>query len=171
MNPATELFMKSIALIVVAVLVSIAAIGATPPSQSLETGSTPSTRLGNFSVSLAVKDLAASREFYEKLGFEATGGVAEQNWLIMQNDSAIIGLFQGMFEDNIMTFNPGWNSKGETLKEFDDVRALQAKFEERGLKLTTRAAEDSTGPASFTLADPDGNAILFDQHVSRPAKK
>ena len=132
-------------------------------------------QLGNFSVSLAVKDLEASRAFYAKLGFEPIGGNADQNWLILQNDHGgkhertTIGLFQGMFERNIMTFNPGWTSTSETVDSFQDVRELQALLDERGLTLTTRADPDETGPASLALIDPDGNPILIDQHVPRPA--
>jgi catechol 2,3-dioxygenase-like lactoylglutathione lyase family enzyme len=125
-------------------------------------------QLGNFSVSLTVKDLAKSRAFYEALGFEVVGGEAKQNWLILQNADVKIGLFQGMFERNMLTFNPGWNSAKETLAEFTDVRELQATLEARGLTPTTRADPDSTGPAFFTLADPDGNPILFDQFVDAP---
>ena len=134
-------------------------------------------RLGNFSVSLTVKDLEASRAFYEKLGFTQVGGDAKQRWLVMGNDSARIGLFQGMFERNMLTFNPGWNSAKETLAEFTDVRELQEILEGRGLTLDTRADPLSTGPAYFTLTDPDGNPVLFDQHVpmggapSEPAKR
>jgi catechol 2,3-dioxygenase-like lactoylglutathione lyase family enzyme len=122
-------------------------------------------RLGNFSVSLAVKDLSASRAFYEKLGFEAIGGDASQNWLILQSGTSTIGLFQGMFEKNVLTFNPGWNHRMERLEEFDDVRVLQRELEARGLELVTRADESTTGPAHLTLIDPDGNPILVDQHV------
>ncbi len=121
--------------------------------------------LGNFSISLAVKDLAASRAFYEKLGFAAVGGEAEQNWLILQNETATIGLFQGMFEKNIMTFNPGWTRTAETLEEFTDVREIQRRLKEQGLELTTEADETTKGPANLTLVDPDGNPILIDQHV------
>ena len=125
--------------------------------------------LGNFSVSLAVKDLAASRAFYEALGFEVFGGDAAQGWLILQNGAATIGLFQGMFERNILTFNPGWNAKAETLASFTDVRELQERLLAAGLELQVRADEASTGPASFMLSDPDGNPILVDQHVAKPA--
>ena len=124
--------------------------------------------LGAFSISLAVKDLAASRAFYEKLGFEVIGGEAAQNWLILQNGISTIGLFQGMFERNLLTFNPGWDQQAEALDQFDDVRYIQSVLEERGLELTTRADESTTGPASLTLVDPDGNPILIDQHVPRP---
>jgi catechol 2,3-dioxygenase-like lactoylglutathione lyase family enzyme len=126
-------------------------------------------RLGNFSVSLAVKDLKASREFYEKLGFRVIGGNG-QNWAILQNDTATIGLFQGALEKNSLTFNPGWDRNSATLPEFDDVRAIQRILKNCGLKLQVEADESSAGPASFVLADPDGNPILVDQHVPKPAK-
>lgn len=121
--------------------------------------------LGAFSVSLAVKDLAASREFYETFGFEPFAGDASQNWLIMKNGDAVIGLFQGMFDKNILTFNPGWNSNAKELTSFTDVRELQRRLKARGVKLVTEADENSTGPASFVAVDPDGNTILLDQHV------
>ena len=126
--------------------------------------------LGAFSVSLAVKDIKASKAFYEKLDFKEVGGKLEQNWLILQNGTTTIGLFQGMFEKNIMTFNPGWTTDQETLEEFQDVRELQSTLKERGLKLSTEADESSKGPASFVLVDPDGNSILFDQHVPSPKR-
>lgn len=130
---------------------------------------TPSKpELGAFSVSLAVKDLAKSRGFYEALGFEVVGGVAEQNWLILRNGTTTIGLFQGMLPGNAMTFNPGWDARAKELSAFTDVRELQRRFESNGVKLTTRADEATDGPAHFTLVDPDGNMILFDQHVARP---
>jgi catechol 2,3-dioxygenase-like lactoylglutathione lyase family enzyme len=132
-----------------------------------QTGATK-VRLGNFSVSLAVKDLKASREFYEKLGFRVIGGNG-RNWAILQNETATIGLFQGMFDKNSLTFNPGWDRTTKTLPDFDDVRAIQRTLKSRGLKLQTEADESSTGPASFALADPDGNPILVDQHVPKPA--
>ena len=121
--------------------------------------------LGNFSVSLNVKDLETSRSFYEKLGFSVFGGDATQNWLIMKNGEHIIGLFQGMFEQNILTFNPGWNSDAQELEKFTDVRELQRRLKESGLELISEADESATGPASFMLVDPDGNTILVDQHV------
>jgi len=121
--------------------------------------------IGAFSVSLAVKDIRASRALYQKLGFVDFGGNIDDNWLIMKNDDCIIGLFQGMFDKNILTFNPGWSQDTKTLKSFDDVRKLQKQFEEKGITLTTRADEKGKGPASFTCNDPDGNQILVDQHV------
>ena len=127
-------------------------------------------RLGNFSVSLAVKDLAASRAFYEKLGFRAIGGDPAHNWLILQNESSTIGLFQGMFERNMLTFNPGWDRNGHALPDFDDVRDIQRRIRTSGLTPTSAADEASTGPASLSLLDPDGNPILIDQHVPRRQK-
>lgn len=120
--------------------------------------------LGAFSVSLAVKDLDASREFYEKLGFETMGGDAEQNWLILKNGEHIIGLFQGMFEGNLLTFNPGWDQNANNLDTFTDVREIQQALKERGVTLISEADETTSGPASITLTDPDGNQILIDQH-------
>ena len=127
-------------------------------------------RLGNFSVSLAVKDLAASRAFYEKLGFRPVGGDPAQKWLILQNETSTIGLFQGMFERNLLTFNPGWDRSSKALPDFDDVREIQAMLKSGGLTLTSEADESTTGPASLMLMDPDGNPILIDQHVPRPGK-
>jgi len=127
-------------------------------------------RLGNFSVSLAVKDLGASRAFYEKLGFRAIGGNPAQNWLILQNESSTIGLFQGMFDRNILTFNPGWDRSGAALADFDDVRDIQQLLRSRGVAPASAADESTTGPASLTLVDPDGNLILVDQHVPSPRK-
>ena len=121
--------------------------------------------LGTFSNSLAVKDLEASKTFYEKLGFTQFGGDASQNWLIMKNGTAVIGLFQGMFDTNTMTFNPGWDGEAQPLDSFTDVRELQRKFKEQGLELLGEADENSEGPASLMLMDPDGNPILIDQHV------
>lgn len=121
--------------------------------------------LGAFSISLTVKDLAASQVFYEKLGFQVFGGDAAQNWLIMKNGDHIIGLFQGMFEKNILTFNPGWDQNANTLDSFTDVRDLQRELKAQGLTLEAEADESSTGPASFVVVDPDGNPILIDQHV------
>lgn len=128
-------------------------------------------RLGNFSVSLTVKDIAASRAFYERLGFRAIAGDQAQNWIILQNESATVGLFQGMFERNVMTFNPGWDRSGNTLADFDDVRDIQRTLQSRGLTLTTGADPTTSGPASLMLIDPDGNPILIDQHVPSPAAR
>lgn len=121
--------------------------------------------LGAFSISLSVKDLEASRAFYEKLGFTIFGGDATQNWLIMKNGQHIVGLFQGMFEKNILTFNPGWDQEANTLDSFTDVRELQEALKTQGLTLEQEAEVGTTGPASIVLVDPDGNPILIDQHV------
>ena len=121
--------------------------------------------LGGFSVSLAVKDLQASKAFYQKLGFEVFHGEEEQNWLIMKNGDATVGLFQGMFEKNILTFNPGWDTSANNLDSFADVRELQKEFKAKGLKLESEVDESTSGPGSITLIDPDGNPILIDQHV------
>ena len=121
--------------------------------------------LGAFSVSLAVKDIEASKAFYEKLGFSAFAGDQSQNWLILKNGPTVIGLFQGMFEKNILTFNPGWDSDAQPLGKFTDVRELQRRLKASGVNLISEADESSTGPASFMIADPDGNTILVDQHV------
>jgi len=121
--------------------------------------------LGAFSVSLAVKDIEASRRFYETLGFQAFAGDASQNWLILKNGDHVIGLFQGMFERNILTFNPGWDSNAQELDSFTDIRELQRQLRARGAQFEQEADESTTGPASFVLTDPDGNPILVDQHV------
>lgn len=121
--------------------------------------------LGAFSMSLAVKDIEASRSFYEKLGFKSFGGDASQNWLILKNGDTVIGLFQGMFEKNILTFNPGWDSNAQQLASFTDVRELQRQLKAQGVRLLQEADESTTGPASFLVVDPDGNPILVDQHV------
>ena len=120
--------------------------------------------LGAYSTSLAVKDLAASRAFYEKLGFAVAGGDATRNWLILRNGRCTIGLFQGMFEGNILTFTPGWNDLAQPVDPFTDVREIQRTLKERGIVPTTEADETTHGPASMILTDPDGNAILIDQH-------
>jgi lactoylglutathione lyase len=125
----------------------------------------PGMRLGAFSISLTVKDLGASRTFYEKFGFKEFGGNAAKNWLIMKNGDAIIGLFQGMFEKNILTFNPGWDSNAKKLPAFTDVRELQRQLKAQGVKMVSEADESTTGPASFIAVDPDGNPVLLDQHV------
>lgn len=121
--------------------------------------------LGAFSISLAVKDLGASRNFYEKFGFKSFGGDPSQNWLILKNGNHVIGLFQGMFEKNILTFNPGWDNNAQELSTFTDVRDLQRKLKAEGVILMNEADENTTGPGSFTAVDPDGNPVLVDQHV------
>ena len=127
-------------------------------------------RLGNFSVSLAVKNLGASRAFYENLGFQAIFGDPAQNWLILQNETSTIGLFQGLFDKNMLTFNPGWDRSGSPLADFDDVRDIQRLLKSRGIALASAADESASGPASLMLLDPDGNPILIDQHVPSPRK-
>ena len=122
-------------------------------------------QLGAFSISLAVKDLAASRAFYEKLGFTSFGGDAAQNWLILKNGDHVIGLFQGMFEKNMLTFNPGWDQNAQPVEGFTDVRELQRRLKEQGVQLAAEADEGTTGPAYFMAIDPDGNPVLVDQHV------
>jgi len=121
--------------------------------------------LGNFSVSLAVKDIEASKRFYEKLGFTVFMGDQAQHWLIMKNGDHAIGLFQGMFDQNILTFNPGWDSNAQKLDRFTDVRDIQRQLKAHGIALQVEADETSSGPASFVVTDPDGNPILVDQHV------
>lgn len=121
--------------------------------------------LGAFSVSLAVKEIAASKAFYEKLGFTVFGGDITQHWLIMKNGDCVIGLFQGMFEKNILTFNPGWDGNAQPLGSFTDVRDLQQQLKAHGITFATEADESTTGPAHFVVVDPDGNPILIDQHV------
>ena len=122
-------------------------------------------QLGNFSISLAVKDLQASKAFYEKFGFKPFAGDASKNWLILKNGDHIIGLFQGMFDKNILTFNPGWDSNAQRLPAFTDVRELQRQLKAQGVAFQVEADESTTGPASFVAVDPDGNPILVDQHV------
>jgi len=121
--------------------------------------------LGAFSISLSVKDLDASKSFYEKLGFSVFGGDAAQNWLIMKNGDHIIGLFHGMFEKNILTFNPGWDQNAQEVDNYMDVRAIQRELLARGIEIETKIEEGTTGPASFVITDPDGNPILIDQHI------
>lgn len=161
--------MKTLVLAVAALAGVLAVNNADRPAGDAPQGAAP-MRLGNFSVSLAVKDLAASRAFYESLGFRLKGG-DEKRWVVLQNDSATIGLFQGMFDKNMLTFNPGWDRDRNSPPEFDDVRDIQKMLEGRGLTVTTKADPASTGPAYITLTDPDGNPVLIDQHVPRPAKK
>ena len=121
-------------------------------------------KLGVFSLSLSVKDLAKSKEFYEKLGFSSMGGNIENNYLIMKNGSTLIGLFQAMFDGNMLTFNPGWDENAQNLEEFDDVRAIQKRLIESGIELERKGDESTTGPEHIYLKDPDGNMILIDQH-------
>jgi lactoylglutathione lyase len=121
-------------------------------------------KLGAFSVSLTVKDIHASKTFYEKLGFETLGGDITQNWLIMKNEQTVIGLFQGMFEKNLLTFNPGWNQNAENLDSFTDVRELQKQLKEKGVSILSETDESGEGPGYFMIEDPDGNQILVDQH-------
>ncbi len=122
-------------------------------------------KLGAFSTSLSVKDIHASKQFYENLGFSVFAGDIEQNWLIMKNGNALIGLFQGMFENNILTFNPGWDENAQLLEEYDDVRTIQKELKNKGVKFEREADETTSGPASLVFFDPDGNTILIDQHV------
>ena len=122
-------------------------------------------QLGNFSVSLTVKDIAASRAFYEKLGFMMVSGDQSKNWIVLQNETTKIGLFQGMFDRNMLTFNPGWDVNKATLPDFEDVRDIQKALKARGLTPAPAADESSSGPAYFMLTDPDGNPVLIDQHV------
>jgi len=122
-------------------------------------------QLGAFSISLTVKDIYKSKQFYEKLGFRIFGGNIHENWLIMQNENCTIGLFQGMFPKNMLTFNPGWNDKAEKLENFTDVRDLQKQLREQGISFDSEVGETDSGPGSFIITDPDGNPILFDQHV------
>jgi catechol 2,3-dioxygenase-like lactoylglutathione lyase family enzyme len=122
-------------------------------------------QLGAFSISLSVKDIAASRAFYEKFGFEAFGGNQDENWLILKNGDTVIGLFQGMFEGNLLTFNPGWDQSAKPVQPFTDVRELQRRLKEQGIALSPEADETTTGPGYFSAVDPDGNVILVDQHV------
>jgi lactoylglutathione lyase len=121
--------------------------------------------LGAFSVSLAVKDIEASRAFYEKFGFTVFAGDGSQNWLMLRNGSHVLGLFQGMFERNILTFNPGWNQNAEELESFTDVREIQRRLKAQGVEIRNETDENTTGPGSFVAVDPDGNPILIDQHV------
>jgi predicted lactoylglutathione lyase len=151
------------------ILAVVAIVGLTT-TPSAETREKKAMELGNFSVSLTVKDIKASKAFYEKLDFKEVSGKLEQNWIVLQNGNARIGLFQGMFEKNIMTFNPGWTKDKETMTDFQDVRELQHTFKARGLTMAPEADETTTGPAYFMVTDPDGNTLLFDQHVPSPKR-
>lgn len=121
-------------------------------------------KLGAFSISLSVKDITVSKQFYESLGFTVFGGALEQKYLIMKNENSLVGLFQGMFEGNILTFNPGWDENAQNIEEFDDIRMIQRQLKNKNITLTTEADEHTSGPASLMLTDPDGNVILIDQH-------
>jgi len=153
------------------ILAGLAAVILTTQSpQEPKAGKDEPVHLGNFSISLSVKDIKASKAFYEKLDFKQVSGKLEQNWVVLQNGTTKIGLFQGMFEKNSLTFNPGWDEEKKTPKDFQDVRELQKILKQRGLKLEVEADETTEGPAFFTLLDPDGNPVLFDQHVPRPKR-
>lgn len=161
--------MKALTVKIADALALIAMLGAsTLPSTQTKPNKT--MELGNFSVSLAVKDIKKSMAFYQKLDFKTVGGKLEQNWIVLQNGTVTIGLFQGMFDKNLMTFNPGWNAKKEALGSFQDVRELQRTLKERGLSMLTEADEKTDGPAHFMITDPDGNSLLFDQHVASPKR-
>jgi len=149
------------------VVVGVVSINNTKPDP---TDGENQMKLGNFSVSLVVKDIAASRAFYEKLGFRVVNGNQEQNWLVLQNETTKIGIFKGMFDKNMMTFNPGWDSNAQPLVDFQDVREIQKTLKDRGITFTATADESTTGPAYCMLTDPDGNPILIDQHVPSPTK-
>ena len=161
--------MKALTLTLVGAFASIAIV-ATTTTPSAETKEKKAMELGNFSVSLTVKDIKASKAFYEKLDFKEVGGKLEENWIVLQNGNARIGLFQGMFDKNIMTFNPGWTKDKETLKDFQDVRELQRTLKARGITMAPEADETTEGPAHFMVTDPDGNTILVDQHVPSPKR-
>ncbi len=161
--------MKALTLVLAGAMALIAVVGATT-GRSTHATEQKTMELGNFSVSLAVKDIKASKAFYEKLDFKQVSGKLEQNWVVLQNGNARIGLFQGMFDKNLMTFNPGWTKDKETLTDFQDVRDLQRTLKARGLKLATEADETTQGPAHFMVTDPDGNTLLFDQHVPSPKR-
>jgi predicted lactoylglutathione lyase len=139
-------------------------------TQSTRAAENKTLELGNFSVSLTVKDIKASMAFYQKLDFKQVGGKLEQNWVVLQNGTARIGLFQGMFDKNILTFNPGWTKDKETLTDFQDVRELQRALKARGLTMAPEADVTTQGPAFFEVTDPDGNTLLFDQHVPSPKR-
>jgi predicted enzyme related to lactoylglutathione lyase len=161
--------MPALARTLAAALALTAVVGATTTSSTLAT-ERKIMELGNFSVSLTVKDIKASKAFYEKLDFKEVGGKLEQNWIVLQNGTVKIGLFQGMFDKNLMTFNPGWTQDKQTLTDFQDVRDLQRTLKARGLTMLTEADETTQGPAHFTVTDPDGNTLLFDQHVPSPKR-
>jgi catechol 2,3-dioxygenase-like lactoylglutathione lyase family enzyme len=156
-------------LLIVGAMALIDMVGAST-AQSTRVAENKTLELGNFSVSLTVKDIKASMAFYQKLDFKQVGGKVEQNWVVLQNGTARIGLFQGMFDKNILTFNPGWTKDKETLTEFQDVRELQRALKARGLTMAPEADVTTQGPAFFEVTDPDGNTLLFDQHVPSPKR-
>jgi predicted enzyme related to lactoylglutathione lyase len=162
--------MKARTQLTLAGALALAAIAGATTTRSTQAEEHQAMEFGNFSVSLAVEDIKVSKAFYEKLDFKEVAGNLAQNWIVLQNGTTTIGLFQGMFEGNIMTFNPGWTKDKETLKDFQDVRELQRALKERGITMTTEADESTDGPASFVMADPDGNVIYVDQHVPRPKR-
>jgi predicted lactoylglutathione lyase len=162
--------MRALTVLALAGAVALSGIAGATATRSIQAKEKKTMELGNFSVSLTVKDIKASKAFYEKLDFKQVSGNLEQNWIVLKNGTTKIGLFQGMFERNMLTFNPGWTSDKETLKDFQDVRELQRMLKERGLKMSLEADESTTGPASLMIADPDGNPILFDQHVPSPKR-
>ena len=141
------------------------------PDESSYTTRKSKMQLGNFSISLTVKDVIASKEFYEKLGFKVSGGDLNRKYVVLQNDTSTIGLYQGMFDKNTLTYNPGWDRDKNTLAEFQDVREIQQELKKRGLTPVIAADESTDGTAFLTLVDPDGNPILIDQHVPKPIKK
>jgi catechol 2,3-dioxygenase-like lactoylglutathione lyase family enzyme len=162
--------MKVLTFTLTAALASVAIVAAVA-AQSTPASEKKPMYLGNFSVSLNVKDIKASMAFYEKLDFKVVAGKLEQKWIVLQNGNARIGLFQGMFDKNIMTFNPGWNKDKETLEDFQDVREIQRTLKARGITTIAPEADEKTeGPAYFKVTDPDGNALLFDQHVPSPKR-
>ena len=151
--------------------IAIVATAGTAAAQSTPANESKAMDLGSFSVSLNVKDIRASKAFYEKLDFKVVAGKLEQNWIVLQSGNARIGLFQGMFDKNIMTFNPGWTKDRETLKDFQDVREIQRTLKARGITTIAPEADEKTeGPAYFKVTDPDGNTLLFDQHVPSPKR-
>jgi catechol 2,3-dioxygenase-like lactoylglutathione lyase family enzyme len=160
MNPLGSIALASLAAVVLA----------TSLRQDKEAKKDEPVQLGNFCLSLSVKDVKASKAFYEKLGFRETRGKVEQNWVVMMNGTTSIALFQGFFEKNTLNFNPGWDWKKEPLKEFQDVREIQRVVKSRGLELKTQADEKSDGPASFSVVDPDGNPVLVDQVLPKPKR-
>ena len=159
------------ALILVVCCFVVYPVSGSKPNETLDNSNKDKDmQLGNFSISLTVKDVNASKEFYEKLGFKVSGGNLKHKFVIMQNETSTIGLYQGMFDKNSLTYNPGWDRDCKTLDEFQDVREIQQELKKRGLNPVVSADETTSGPAFLTLVDPDGNPILIDQHVPKPTK-